>query len=98
MKQIIKELLKRGDFIQCVAEETGKELVRLQTEDPWFPEDWNGEFFKALQETVKKQVQEEVNIYMSQYDIKSLIDTTVRAYIVKNISDIFERKNDKGTN
>lgn len=92
MKQIIKELLKRGDFVQCIAEETGKELVRQQTEDPWFPEDWSGEFFKTLQETVKKQVQEEVNIYMSQYDIKHLIDTATRDYISKSISSILERK------
>lgn len=92
MKQIIKELLKRGDFVQSIAEEMGKELVRQQTEDPWFSEDWNEKFFKTLQETVKNQVQEEVQLYMKQYNVKGTIESTVKAFLVKNISDILEVK------
>lgn len=92
MQQIIKELLKRGDFVQSVAEEMGKELVRQQTEDPWFPGDWSEEFFKTLQETVKNQVQEEVQLYMKQYNVKGTIESTVRTFLVKNISDILEVK------
>lgn len=97
MKEIIKQLLKRGDFVQSVAEEMGQALARKQMEDSWFSEDWNKEFFETLKETVNKRVMEEVNLYMKQYNVKGLIDTTVRAYIVQNISDILERKNDKDT-
>jgi len=94
MKQIIKELLKRDDFVQSVAEEMGQALARNKTEDSMFSEDWNAEFFETLQETVNKRVQEEVDLYMKQYDIKRLVDTTVRSYIVKSISDVLGRNNE----
>ena len=94
MKEIIKGLLKRGDFIQAVAEEMGQELARKQIEDSWFSEDWNKEFFETIQETVNKRVLEEVNLYMKQYNVKGLIDTTVRAYIVEKISDVLGRNNE----
>ena len=90
MKEVIKELLKRGDFIQAVAEEIGKELVRQQTQDSYFSGDWNNEFYKALQETVNTAVANEVNLYMEQYKVKDTIEHTIRVFLVKNISDILE--------
>lgn len=90
MKEVIKELLKRGDFIQAVAEEMGKELVRQQTQDSYFSSDWNNEFYKALQETVNTAVANEVNLYMEQYKVKDTIENTIRVFLVKNISDILE--------
>ena len=94
MKEIIKHLLERGDFVQSVAEEMGQELVRMQTENPWCPDDWNDKFYKTLQETVNNKVLEAVNDYMEHHNIESLIDTAVREYLVKNISDILRRNND----
>lgn len=88
MKEVIKELLKRGDFIQAVAEEMGKELVRQQTQDSYFSSDWNDKFYKALQETVNTAVANEVNLYMEQYNVKDTIEHTIRVFLVKNISDI----------
>ena len=95
MKTIIKELLRRGDFVQAVAEEMGKELASRQIEDHWFTEDWNKEFYNTLRETVNGQVLESVNEYMKQCNIKKLIDSVVRSYLVRNISDILDGKNDK---
>lgn len=94
MKEIIKGLLRRGDFILAVAEEMGQELARKQMNDSSFFEDWNEEFLKTLQETVNKRVQEEVNLYMKQYNVKCLIETTVRDYIVKSIFDVLGRNNE----
>ena len=90
MKEIIKQLLKRGDFVQAVAEEMGKELASRQMEDSWFTEDWNKEFYNTLRETVNEQVLKAVNEYMEHRGVKGLIDTAVRSYLVKNISDILE--------
>ena len=95
MKTVIKKLLKRGDFVQAVAEEMGQALAREQMNDHLFSEDWSDKFYKTLQETVNKAVLEQVNLYMEQYKIKSTIESTVKAFIVKTISDILERKNDK---
>ena len=95
MKEIVKQLLKRGDFVQFVAEEIGNELVRNKIQDSWFPEScWNTEFFNTLRETINKRVLEEVNIYMEENNIKNLVEHTVRTYLVKSISDILERNND----
>lgn len=91
MKEIIKELLKRGDFIQAVAEEMGKELVRQQTQDTWFSSDWNDKFYKTLQDTVNTAVANEVNLYMKQYNVKDNIEHNVRVFLVKKISDILEK-------
>lgn len=88
MKTVIKELLKRGDFVQAVAEEMGKELARQQTNDSWFSDDWSDKFYKTLQETVNNAVSKEVNLYMEQYNVKGTIESTVRAFLIKNISDI----------
>jgi hypothetical protein len=90
MKEVIKELLKRGDFIQAVAEEMGKELVRQQTQDSFFSSDWNDKFYRALQETVNAAVAKEVNLYMEQYNVKDTIEHTIRVFLVKHISDILE--------
>ena len=92
MKEVIKELLKRGDFVQAVAEEMGKELARNQINDSWFSEDWNAEFYKTLRETVNNAVLKEVNDYMEQYNVKGTIESTVKSFLVKNISDILENK------
>ena len=90
MKQIIKELLKRGDFVQSVAEEMGQALAREQINDHWFSEDWSAEFYRTIQETVNKAVLEAVNDYMEQHKVKGLIDTTVRSYLVKTISEALD--------
>lgn len=98
MKTVIKELLERDDFVQAVAEEMGKELASRQIEDSWFTEDWNKEFYNTLRETVNAAVLNEVNIYMKEKNVKSTIESTVKAFIVKSISDILWRNNDKDTN
>ena len=89
MKEIIKRLLKDGNFVQSVATEMGQELARQKMNDSWF-QDWNGEFYKTLQETVNKEVLKEVNTYMEQYNVKRLIETSVRAYLVKTIYDVLK--------
>lgn len=95
MEKIIKQLLKRGDFVQAVAEETGQELARRQIEDGWFKGDWNAEFYQTLRETVNEAVSKEVNEYIKEHDVAGLIDTTFRAYIVKNLSEILEKNHDR---
>lgn len=92
MEKIIKQLLKRGDFVQAVAEEMGQELARRQIEDQWFSFDWSSEFHQSLRETVNKAIAKEVDCYIKQNDIKGLIDTTFRSYIIKNLSEILEKK------
>ena len=89
MKEIIKRLLKDGNFVQSVATEMGQELARRKMNDSW-SQDWNSEFYKTLQETVNKEVLKEVNTYMEQYNVKGLIETSVRAYLVKTISDVLK--------
>ena len=91
MEKIIKELLNRGDFVQAVAEEMGKELASQKMKDVWF-QDWNNEFYRTLQETVKNAVLEQVNDYMEQYHIKDIVDSEVKRYLAKSIYDILERK------
>ena len=97
MKAVIKELLKRDDFVRAVAEEMGKELASKQMFDSWFSEDWNAEFYKTLRETVNNAVLEQVNVYMEENNVKRTIESTVRAFLVKTISEVLERKNDKDT-
>lgn len=65
----------------------GQELARQQTNDSWFSDDWSEKFYKTVQETVNDAVSKEVSLYMKQYNVKGLIDTSVRAYLVKTISD-----------
>lgn len=91
MEKIIKELLKRGDFVQAVAEETGQYLAKEKMYD-YFLEDWNNDFYKTLQETVKNAVLEQVNDYMEQYRIKDIVDSEVKRYLAKSIYDILEKK------
>lgn len=92
MEKIIKQLLKRGDFVQAVAEEMGQELARKQMEDSWFSSDWGSEFYQSLRETVNKAIAKEVGYYIKNNDIKGLIDTTFRSYIIKNLSELLEKK------
>lgn len=92
MEKIIKQLLKRGDFVQAVAEETGQELARRQIEDGWFKGDWNAEFYQTLREAVNEAVSKEVEEYIKGHDVEGLIDSTFRAYIVKNLSELLEKK------
>lgn len=83
----IKELFNNEQFVYALADSLAEKMFCNKVYEQFF-DDWNAEFAKMLKENIDKKVENEVNEYVSSFDINKTFSNVLYTKLSNIIDEI----------
>ncbi len=93
MEELLEKVCEDGYYHDTVATAFGQSLAEEKIKDKDWYDDWGAEFFKNLNEAVKKAIKEQVDEYLKTINIRNEVAFRVSQAISEIVTN-FKTENE----